>query len=118
MQTALAQTVEVSGKVAHQSNPTARESCYLGKRSSRRGTTTDANGMFKLSVKPGTTLILSSVGFDRKQVVIDKSAGSLAIVMATTNQALSEVVVTALGIKREKKALGYSVTTVTNKDLS
>lgn len=116
MQTATAQTVEISGKVADEKgNPIAGVS--VQEKSSKRGTTTDANGMFKLSVKPGSTLILSSVGFDRKQVVVDKSAGSLAIVMTTTNQALSEVVVTALGIKREKKALGYSVTTVTNKDL-
>ncbi len=115
MQTATAQTVEISGKVADdKGNPIAGVS--VQEKSSKRGTTTDANGMFKLSVKPGATLILSSVGFDRKQVVVDKS-GSVAIVMTTTNQALSEVVVTALGIKREKKALGYSVTTVTNKDL-
>ena len=116
MQTTIAQTVEVSGKVADdKGNPIAGVS--VQEKSSKRGTTTDANGMFKLSVKPGSTLILSSVGFDRKQVVVDKSSGSIAVVMTTANQALSEVVVTALGIKREKKALGYAVTTVTNKDL-
>ena len=115
LQTAMSQNVEISGKVADdKGNPIAGVS--IQEKSSKRGTTSDANGLFKLTTKPGTTLIFSSVGFDRKQIVLTNST-SLSVVMATTNQALSEVVVTALGIKREKKALGYSVTTVTSKDL-
>jgi TonB-dependent SusC/RagA subfamily outer membrane receptor len=115
LQTAMSQNVEISGKVADdKGNPIAGVS--IQEKNSKRGTTSDANGLFKLTTKPGTTLIFSSVGFDRKQIVLTNST-SLSVVMATTNQALSEVVVTALGIKREKKALGYSVTTVTSKDL-
>lgn len=113
---AMAQNVEISGKVVDdKGNGIAGVS--VQEKNSRRGTTTDANGLFKIAVKPGSTLILSSVGFDRKQVVVDKNSTSLSVAMTTTNQALSEVVVTALGIKREKKALGYAVSTVTNKDL-
>lgn len=115
MQYARSQNVDVSGKVSDdKGNPVPGVS--IQELRSRRGTTSDANGEFKLSVKQGTTLVFTGVGFDKQQIVASKS-GALAVVLTTTNMALSEVIVTAQGIKREKKALGYAVTTVGNKDL-
>ncbi|MEO5683478.1 MAG: SusC/RagA family TonB-linked outer membrane protein [Chitinophagaceae bacterium] len=112
--TAVSQTIEVSGKVSDdKGNPIGGAS--IQEKNSKKGTTTDANGLFKLSSKPGTTLVITSIGFDKQQVAAGTS--SLVIVMSTANQALSEVVVTALGVKREKKALGYAVSTVGKKDL-
>ena len=110
---AISQTVEVSGKVSDdKGTPIAGAS--IQEKSSKKGTTSDANGLFKLTTKPGATLVISSIGYDKQQV----SAGStLTIVLASSNTALSEVVVTALGVKREKKALGYAVSTVGKKDL-
>lgn len=113
-QSAISQNVEVSGKVSDdKGNPVGGAS--VQEKSSKKGTTTDANGVFKLSTKPGTTLIITSIGFDRQQVTA--GSGPLTVVMTASNQALNEVVVTALGIKREKKALGYAVSTVGKKDL-
>jgi len=113
-QTAISQTVEVSGKVSDdKGNPIGGAS--IQEKNSKKGTTTDANGLFKLSTKPGTTLIISSIGFDKQTVTAGSSA--LVVVLASSNTALSEVVVTASGIKREKKALGYAVSTVGKKDL-
>ena len=112
-QTAVSQTVEVSGKVSDEKgNPVSGAS--VQEKNSKKGTTTDVNGAFKLVTKPGTTLVISSIGFDKQQV---SAAASLVVVLSSSNQALSEVVVTALGIKREKKALGYAVSTVGKKDL-
>jgi len=112
---ALSQTTEISGKISDdKGNPVGGAS--IQEKNSKRGTTSDANGLFKISTKPGTTLIISSVGYDKQQVAAS-TGGSMAIVLTTSNTALSEVVVTALGIKREKKALGYAVTTVANKDI-
>ena len=111
--TAISQTVEVSGKVSDdKGNPVSGAS--VQEKNSKKGTTTDANGLFKLTTKPGTALIISSIGFDKQQVT---ASSSLVIVLASSNTALSEVVVTALGVKREKKALGYAVSTVGKKDL-
>jgi len=111
---AISQNVEVSGKVSDdKGNPIGGASVL--EKNSKKGTTTDANGLFKLATKPGTTLVISSIGFDKQQVAAGSS--SMVIVMAASNQALSEVVVTALGVKREKKALGYAVSTVGKKDL-
>jgi CarboxypepD_reg-like domain len=67
LQTAMSQNVEISGKVADdKGNPISGVS--IQEKSSKRGTTSDANGLFKLSAKPGSTLIFSSVGFENKQV--------------------------------------------------
>lgn len=112
--TAISQTVEVSGKVSDEKgNPIGGAS--IQEKNSKKGTTSDANGLFKLSAKQGTTLIISSIGFEKLQV----TAGSapLTVVLPVSNTALSEVVVTALGVRREKKALGYAVSTVSKKDL-
>ncbi|HTE11260.1 MAG TPA: carboxypeptidase-like regulatory domain-containing protein, partial [Chitinophagaceae bacterium] len=91
---AISQNVEVSGKVSDdKGNPIGGASVL--EKNSKKGTTTDANGLFKLATKPGTTLVISSIGFDKQQVAAGSS--SMVIVMAASNQALSEVVVTALG---------------------
>lgn len=115
VQLALAQTVEVSGKVSDdKGNPLANASVI--ERGTKNGTTTNASGEFKLSVKRNATIEISSVGFD-KQVLSAGSGGNFNIQMVNANQSLAEVVVTASGIKREKKALGYAVATVDKKQL-
>ena len=111
---AQSQTVEVSGKVSDEKgNPIAGAS--VQEKNSKKGTTTDANGLFKLSSRPGTQLIISSIGYDKQQV--SAGASMLTVVLPTANTSLNEVVVTALGVKREKKALGYAVSTVGKKEL-
>src|SRR5512138_3002022 len=73
------------------------------------GTTTDANGKYTITVpQNATTLIFSYIGMKRQEVEI---AGRTSIdgIMQSDLLGLNEVVVTALGISREKKALGYSV---------
>src|ERR1700737_2347523 len=82
-------------------------------------TATDAEGRFSLSVPAGTiTLEVSSVGFSPKSIVADGSSSFITIPLAVNNKELNEVVVTALGIKREKKALGYSVQEVGGKNFT
>jgi TonB-linked SusC/RagA family outer membrane protein len=73
------------------------------------GTVTDANGKYTLSVpQNATTLIFSYIGMKKQEVDI---AGRSEIngIMESDLLGLDEVVVTALGISREKKALGYAV---------
>ena len=82
---------------------------------SRTGTAADANGNFSISVPAGATLVFSGVGYQLTESPI--SSNPITISLKPTNQNLTEVVVTGLGIKREKKALGYAVTTVGSKDL-
>ena len=72
------------------------------------GTITDFDGNFSLSgVKKGAILEISFIGYATKEVVWEGKA--LNVTLEEDTQQLEEVVVTALGIKREKKALGYAV---------
>ncbi|MDD3542794.1 MAG: SusC/RagA family TonB-linked outer membrane protein [Petrimonas sp.] len=75
------------------------------------GTVTDYNGNFSLNVSRNATLKITYLGYAD---VILNTAGrsSFEVVMEENIEMLSEVVVTALGIKREEKALGYSVQSV------
>ncbi len=75
------------------------------------GVVTDLNGKFSLNVKPGATLIISFVGY--KQQEVKAGNAPLNIVLEEDSKMLGEVVVTALGIKRERKALGYGVAALT-----
>ena len=80
------------------------------------GVVTDLNGKFSLNVKPGATLIISFMGYKQQEV----KAGNvpLNIVLEEDSKMLGEVVVTALGIKRERKALGYGVAEVQGEALT
>ena len=72
------------------------------------GTVTDLDGKFTLKVSAGDILEFSYIGYASQSVTVT-NANSLNITLSEDTQALDEVVVTALGIKREAKALTYNV---------
>ena len=79
------------------------------------GTTTDLDGNYSLSVNEGDVLVFSFVGFEPQEVSVGaRSTIDISLGGATE---LQEVVVTAFGIEREKKALSYSVQEVGNEAL-
>ena len=86
------------------------------KKGTSNGVVTDLDGKFSLNVKPGATLIISFVGY--KQQEVKAGNAPLNIVLEEDSKMLSEVVVTALGIKRERKALGYGVAEVQGEALT
>lgn len=71
------------------------------------GTMTNAEGGFKLSVNPNGTLVISYMGYVTQEL---PASGNLNISLAEDNKNLNEVVVTALGMKREQRKLGYAIT--------
>jgi TonB-linked SusC/RagA family outer membrane protein len=82
------------------------------------GTSTDANGKYAIKVTSGQASIeFSSLGYVR-QVVAIGSSNIVNATMTTDAKQLGEVVVTALGIKREVRALGYSAQSVKGDDLT
>ncbi len=82
------------------------------------GTITDVNGEYSIDVpESATTLSFSFVGMRTQEVAIGTS-NVLNINLVPELQELDEVVITALGISKEKKALGYSVTEIGSEDLS
>ncbi|WP_143307905.1 SusC/RagA family TonB-linked outer membrane protein [Chitinophaga vietnamensis] len=73
------------------------------------GAMTVADGSFKIQVAPNATLVLSYIGYAVQEVPVNGQS-TLSIVLKEDNQKLNEVVVTALGMKREQRKLGYAVT--------
>jgi hypothetical protein len=82
------------------------------------GTISDLNGQYSLNVPDEvTTLVFSFVGMAPKEVEI---AGQTVInvMLSSEDVGIEEVVVTAIGISREKKALGYAVSSVDNEEVT
>ncbi len=81
------------------------------------GTVTDINGNYSMNASDeASTLVFSFIGFISQDVEIG-SRTSINVILQTDVSQLNEVVVTGLGISREKKALGYSVEQISGKDI-
>lgn len=110
-----AQQKEVKGKVIS-SEGKVIPSATVMIAGTTRATTTDDQGNFTLNASPGQKLEISSVGYQSTSIVIGKDR-QITITLSILGQELGEVVVTALGITREKKALGYSVQEVSGESI-
>jgi iron complex outermembrane receptor protein len=75
------------------------------------GVTTDVNGGYTISAPADATLVFSFLGMTTREEAI-AGRGSIDVTLGTSNQSLDEVVVTALGIRRETRALGYAISSV------
>jgi TonB-linked SusC/RagA family outer membrane protein len=81
------------------------------------GTSTDADGQFSLAATENSTLVVSFIGFKTKEVIVGTQT-SINITLDEDVTELSEVVVTALGIAKEKKSLTYSMQEVNGDKLT
>ena len=80
------------------------------------GTVTDVDGAFSLSVSPTDVLVFSYIGYTTIEVPVANQT-VINVSLNEDSQVLNEVVVTGLGIKKESKKLGYSVTSVNTSEL-
>ncbi len=80
-----------------------------------QGTVTDGDGNFSLQVPRGGKVRVSYVGMETQDVV---ASNNMRVVLVTDDKTLNEVVVTALGIKRQTKALGYSAASVKGDEIA
>lgn len=115
---AMAQTVTVTGVVtsADDSEPVIGASVLV--KGTNTGTITGIMGDFTIPNVPSsaTTLIISYVGMVSQEVTIQP--GTLQVVLKSDAKTLDEVVVTAMGISREKKALGYALQEVKSDEIT
>ena len=111
---AFAQNIAVKGTVAAgDGEPVA--GAYVFVKGSTNGQLTDLDGAFTLSNVPANgTLVVAFMGMKTVEV---PAAPTVSVVMESDAEYLKEVVVTAMGISREKKALGYATQAVGNEDL-
>ncbi len=83
---------------------------------STKGTTTDEKGHFQIQANEGDILVFSSVGYTVSKVKVGASA-VINVTLSRADNAMGEVVVTALGIKREARSLGYSNQKISGSDV-
>jgi TonB-linked SusC/RagA family outer membrane protein len=112
-----AQERSVTGKVTLGEDGSALPGVNVVIKGTATGTVTDAEGTYTLSVPSAeSTLLFSFIGLISQEVLIGERT-VVNVVMESDVKQLNEVVVTAVGIEREKKALGYSVQEVKNTEL-
>lgn len=116
---AKSQNATVSGKITDAANGMSLPGAsVIVKGVPNGGASTDFDGNFTIKVPSKTaTLVVSFIGYATKEVALN-GASSIAISLSEDAQALDEVVVTALGIKREKKAITYSAQNVNVDEIS
>src|ERR1700744_2651429 len=114
---AFAQNRTVTGTVTDNQDKTPIPGVTVRIKGTQTGVQTDVNGKYTLTAPQNATLIFSFVGYISEEQPVPAS-GPLNVALSTETKALSEVVVTSQGIKREKRTLGYSAPTVSNAELT
>lgn len=111
---AVAQTGKVTGTVKD-ANGEPLIGATVKVKGTSRGTATDIDGRYSIAAAPGSTLVISYIGATPMEVTV--SGPTADVTLQEANALLDEVVVTALGIKKERKALGYNVTDLKAEEL-
>lgn len=109
-----AQSITVSGEVSDTSGALPGVSVML--KGTNKGTTTDIDGKYLIKTTKGAVLVFSYLGYKNKEVVVNSS--KINITLEEDSDLLDEVVVTAFGIKKKEKSLGYSVQKVDASELN
>ena len=112
-----AQQREVTGIVKdNNGTPVANASVIV--KGTKNGTATNADGNFSIPVNGSNpVIVVSSVGYKPSQVTVGQN-GHLVFTLEPGTDAMQEVVVTALGIKQQKRSLGYATTTVSADEIT
>jgi len=113
----LAQTRQVTGKVTSSEDGSALPGVSVSLKGTSRGTTTGADGSYKISVGDGAVLVYSFVGY-KQQTISVASQSAINVVLASDASELNEVVVTALGLTRTKNSLPYAAQQVKGDELT
>lgn len=113
----MAQTSTVRGIVVSQEDGQPVVGASVLVVGTSQGSVTDVDGKFSITNVPNSakTLRVSFIGMVSKEVAIKK--GDMRIVLESDAELLDEVVVTAMGITRSEKSLGYAATTVSNDEI-
>lgn len=111
---AMAQTTTVSGKILDTKGAPV-EAATIREKGTNNAVKADMNGGFIITVKQKAVLQFSATGYANLELPSNNVA---TVILKESVDNLSEVVVTALGVKREKKALGYSIQEVKGENLT
>lgn len=114
---AMAQNITITGRVVDQTD-TPVMMANVAEVGTTNGTVTDMDGNYTISVPVGATLEFSFIGYASEKRKVEAGMTTLDIVLREDTQMLDAVVVTALGIKRQEKALSYNAQSVKSDELT
>lgn len=109
-----AQSVEIKGKITDENGPVANAT--IQEKGTKNSVNADANGVFLIKVKQLAVLVISAVG--RETIEVASSSEFMNVSLVSKTGELSEVVVTALGIRRNKNTLPFAAQTVAAEDIN
>lgn len=112
-----AQEIKLSGVVTAKEDGLPMPGVSVFVKGTTNGTITDFDGNYHLTATQGSVVVFSFIGMTTQEVVVGNTT-SINVVLQNDATDLEEVVVTALGIKREKKALGYAAAEVGSEAFS
>ncbi len=108
---------QISGKVTSAQDDSPLPGVSVIVKGTTSGTSTDANGNYTLANASGSVLVFSFVGYNPQEVTVGNRS-TINVQLSEDAQSLQEVVVTALGIKKDAKKLGYATSTVNSEALT
>ncbi len=115
---AMAQESTLSGTVTAKDDGAPLPGVSVIIKGTTRGSSTGVNGQFSISATPGSVVQFKSLGFVTQEVTVGPSATTVNIVLVPDARQLGEIVVTALGISRESKTVGYATSTVRSAEIN
>lgn len=110
---AVAQKAAVTGKVTD-STGAPLSGASIKVKGAKGGVIADANGSFSIQAEPGAVLLVSATGYLAQEIAASSAS---SILLKADVKSLSEVIVTALGVQRKSKSLGYATAKVSSKEL-
>jgi len=114
----LAQEKSITGKVISAKDKGPLPGVSVKIKDEQSSTSTNSDGNFSISAIPGQTLIFTYVGVNTKEVKILPETSILTVELVESEQVLEEVAVTAFGVQREVRSLGFATQNVKTKEIS
>ncbi|MCX6218260.1 SusC/RagA family TonB-linked outer membrane protein [Spirosoma sp.] len=103
----LAQDIAVSGRVTSSDDGSTLPGVSVQVKGTTRGAITDADGNYRISVPANARLVFSFIGYTGQEVAVGNKT-TINVTLVAGSQSLDEIVVTAQGIERDKRSLGYA----------
>ena len=107
----------VTGTILDSENGMPIPGVTISEKGTSNGTVSDFDGNYTIEVASDATLVFSMIGFATQEVLVT-GKNEININFVVSTEALNEVVITALGIKRETKKLGYAMSEVSGEELA
>lgn len=116
VQVAFAQETTITGTV-YDDNGQPLPGANIEVEGTSTGTTTNFDGEYSIKAEVGSTLVFSSLGLGTVRKQVQEGEETLDVTMKTSSESLAETVITAYGIEKERKSLGYAQETISGEDI-